>query len=154
MKVGDKIPVLVAGEQIAEAEIKEVGEGTVTFIVPARRVVMATKTEVDPTVGPTSDGAQVIIEDAARTPAQVREEAGIAPLTPETNASAPVVETQSSDASDASKVITSTSVPTTNPGDPQNQGVAQAMTDPKVAAQIAEIVAAHLAATGQTSEDS
>ena len=46
MKVNDKIPVTIAGQQVAVATVKEMSEGTATLIVPATRVVMATRTEL------------------------------------------------------------------------------------------------------------
>lgn len=46
MKRGDKVPVTIAGQTVANAEVRETGDGTVTLIVPATMVVMATKTEL------------------------------------------------------------------------------------------------------------
>jgi len=46
MKIGDKIPVTIAGQTVAQAAVKEVGDGTVTLVVPATLVVMATRTEL------------------------------------------------------------------------------------------------------------
>lgn len=48
MKVGDKFPVSIAGHKIADAEVREVGEGTVTLIVPGTLVTMSTRTEIAP----------------------------------------------------------------------------------------------------------
>lgn len=150
MKVGDKIDVTVAGEVIAQAEVKELGDGTVTFIVPASRVVMATKTEVAPGVGPEGDtsGTQTIIDEVVRaTTTPVQSASGTEPAD---NANAD----NAAPVDDASKVITSSSVPTQNDGDPQNAGVeAKAALDPSVQAQINEIVAAHLAARAAVSEN-
>lgn len=157
MKVGDKIDVTVAGEVVAQAEVREVGDGTVTFIVPASRVVMATNTTVVPGSGQSADtsGTQTIVDEVVRTHPEAL---GITPEASE-NASGGTVDNQSNPANpantpaetEASKVITSSSVPTTNPGDPQNQGVTSL--DPAVQAQINEIVAAHLAARAEASSD-
>lgn len=46
MKVNDTYPVQIAGQQVANATVKEVGDGTVTLLVPATLVVMATQTEI------------------------------------------------------------------------------------------------------------
>lgn len=46
MKRGDKVPVTIAGQTVANAEVRETGDGTVTLIVPATMVVMATRTEL------------------------------------------------------------------------------------------------------------
>lgn len=49
MKVGDKIPVTIAGQPVAQATVKELGDGTVTLEFPATRAVMAVRTEIDTT---------------------------------------------------------------------------------------------------------
>lgn len=46
MKRGDKIPVTIAGQTVANAEVREVGDGQVTLVVPGTLVVMATRTEI------------------------------------------------------------------------------------------------------------
>lgn len=46
MKVNDKVPVTIGGQVVAQANIKEVGDGQVTLVVPATLVVMATRTEL------------------------------------------------------------------------------------------------------------
>jgi hypothetical protein len=46
MKVGDVQPVTIAGQVVAQARVSEIGEGTVTFIVPGTKVVMATRVEL------------------------------------------------------------------------------------------------------------
>lgn len=46
MKIGDTIPVNIAGQTVANATVKEVGDGTATLVVPATLIVMATRTEL------------------------------------------------------------------------------------------------------------
>lgn len=46
MKVGDNVPVTIAGQAVAMATVKEMGEGQAVLIVPATRVVMAVRTEL------------------------------------------------------------------------------------------------------------
>lgn len=148
MKVGDKIPVTVAGAEVTQAEIKEVGDGTVTFIVPAKRVVMSVRTELDPNAASQQDttGTQHVVDEVVRTPAA-----------PENTGDSSVQTTNvdaSSDASVADKVLTSSSVPTENPGDPQNYGMTlNANISPEVQAQINRIVAEHLAARAKAEAD-
>lgn len=48
MKKGDKFPVTIAGHVVAQADVKEVGDGQVTLIVPATLVTMSTRTELAP----------------------------------------------------------------------------------------------------------
>lgn len=141
MNVGDKVSVSIQGIEIAKAEVKEVSDGTATLIVPATRVVMATKTELAPEVVADADtsGTEHIVDEVVRTPAAVENTSDAAP--------------QPTNVGDAEKVISSSSVPTSNPGDPQNQGTGpQPVLDPKVQAQINEIVAAHLAAQAKAAE--
>ena len=61
MKVGEKYPVEIAGQIVAYAQIKELGEGTATLIVPATQVVMATRTELTYET-PAEPSKQVIID--------------------------------------------------------------------------------------------
>lgn len=46
MKTGDTVPVTVAGQVVAQATIKEMGDGQATLVIPATLVVMATRTEL------------------------------------------------------------------------------------------------------------
>lgn len=46
MKTNDTVPVYIAGQVVANATVKEVGDGTATLVVPATLVVMATRTEL------------------------------------------------------------------------------------------------------------
>lgn len=46
MKVGDKVPVTIAGQAVTQAEVREMGDGQAVLIVPATRVVMAVRTEL------------------------------------------------------------------------------------------------------------
>lgn len=137
MNVGDKIAVTIQGSEIAQAEVKEVGEGTATLIVPATRVVMAVRTELAPEVTPTADGSgtETIIDEVVRTDAT-----DITPV-PQANASGEdVPPTNSAPSDDASKVITSSSVP--SPDAAAEASKFEAL-DPKVQAQIMAIVAEH-----------
>ncbi len=46
MKIGETVPVTIAGQVVAQAEITELGDGRATLKVPGTWVVMATKTEL------------------------------------------------------------------------------------------------------------
>lgn len=46
MKQGETVPVTIAGQVVAQATVKELGEGTATLVVPATLVVMAVRTEL------------------------------------------------------------------------------------------------------------
>ncbi len=46
MKVGDTVPVNIGAHTVAQATVKELGDGTATLIVPATLVVMGTRTEL------------------------------------------------------------------------------------------------------------
>lgn len=46
MKVGDTVPVVIAGQTVTQASVKELGDGTATLVVPATLVVMAVRTEL------------------------------------------------------------------------------------------------------------
>lgn len=72
MKVGDQIPVTIAGQTVALAEVKELGDGSATLIVPGTRVVMATRTELsfESTPNDTS-GVETIIDGVDRAQAPV-----------------------------------------------------------------------------------
>lgn len=48
MKAGDKVPVTIAGQVVAQATVRELGDGTVTLVVPGTLVVMAVRTEIAP----------------------------------------------------------------------------------------------------------
>lgn len=90
MKVGDKFPVTVANQEVAQAEVKEIGEGTATLIVPATRVVMATKTEL--TVAPVAaePAVQTIIDGVDRVSAPETQEVPVAAPVNTEQAPAPV----------------------------------------------------------------
>lgn len=60
MKIGDTVPVTIAGQVVANAAVKELSDGTATLVVPATLVVMATRTELTaPT--PTQSGTETVI---------------------------------------------------------------------------------------------
>lgn len=68
MKVNDTVPVTIAGQTVANATVRELGDGTATLVVPATLVVMATRTELTvetPQVDPTA--AETIITGVDRT---------------------------------------------------------------------------------------
>lgn len=133
MNVGEKVDVTISGAVVAQAEVKEVGDGTATLIVPATRVVMAVKTQLAPEVGPSNEsGTQTIVDEVVRATNE--------PVAPVENASASEPVPQSSV---ADKVITSSSVPTPDASSDKSKFDAL---DPAVQAQIMEIVNAHNAA--------
>lgn len=47
MKVGDGVPVTIAGQQVAQATVKEMSDGVATLEFPATRVQMAYRVEID-----------------------------------------------------------------------------------------------------------
>ena len=55
MKVGDKVPVTIAGQKVADAEVRAMADGTVTLVFPATKVVMGTRTEIAPEVTGNTD---------------------------------------------------------------------------------------------------
>lgn len=60
MKQGDKVPVTIAGQVVAQATVKELGDGTVTLVVPGTLVVMAVRTEIAPPTAAAVEGETVI----------------------------------------------------------------------------------------------
>lgn len=69
MKRGDKIPVNISNDVVAQAEVVEIDETnrTVTLIVPATRVVMGLRVELDTTPPePTGEGAAVVVTGVDR----------------------------------------------------------------------------------------
>lgn len=71
MKIDDTVPVTIAGQVVAQARVRELGDGTATLVVPATLVVMATRTELTvetPNSDPTE--AESIITGVDRTSAQ------------------------------------------------------------------------------------
>lgn len=69
MKVGEYVPVTIAGQVIAQAVIKEIGNGTATLIVPATQVVMGVRTELDTGPVEQTPSKQVIIDGVDRVDA-------------------------------------------------------------------------------------
>lgn len=65
MKVGDVVPVTIAGQTVAQAKVVELDSATVTLIVPATQVVMAVRTELD-TAPVEESSKQVIIDGVER----------------------------------------------------------------------------------------
>lgn len=47
MKVGDSVPVALAGHVVAQAKVKELSDGKAVLIIPATQVTMAVRTELD-----------------------------------------------------------------------------------------------------------
>jgi len=81
MKVNETVPVLIAGQQVAVATVKEIGEGTVTLIVPGTVVVMATRTEISTPPTPEPSGNQhILLDEVERTSAPVVAEEPTAPV--------------------------------------------------------------------------
>ena len=65
MKIGDTIPVTIAGQEVCRATVKGMEDGTATLVVPATLVVMATRTEL--TVEQREpEGAEVVITGVDR----------------------------------------------------------------------------------------
>lgn len=114
MKIGDSVDVVVAGQVVAKAEIKEVGDGTATLIVPATRVVMATRTELSAETPSSEPSTEVIVDEVVRQGPDGTE----TPVQPAQNASEAVGATQNPASTEADKVISSSSVPQASHPDP------------------------------------
>lgn len=81
MKINDTVPVLIAGQVVAQARITGLEDGKATLVVPATQVVMATRTEL--TVEQPTEGATVqIIGEQQSTEEVSVEPATVAPQTP------------------------------------------------------------------------
>lgn len=81
MKINDTVPVLIAGQVVAQARITGLEDGKATLVVPATQVVMATRTEL--TVEQPTEGATVqIIGEQQSTEEVSVEPAAAAPQTP------------------------------------------------------------------------
>lgn len=48
MKVGDTIPVMIAGQEVVRAKVTEMGDGTATLLIPGTIAVMSVRTELAP----------------------------------------------------------------------------------------------------------
>lgn len=46
MKVNDTVPVTIAGQVVAQAQVEALDDSTATLVFPATRVVMAVRTEL------------------------------------------------------------------------------------------------------------
>lgn len=68
MKIGDKVPVNIGSHVVAQATVKELGDGTATLIVPATLVVMGTRTELSDL--PEQEKSTEVILDAPERPAE------------------------------------------------------------------------------------
>lgn len=66
MKVGEAIPVSIAGQTVAQAKITHMEEGKVTLVVPGTIVVMATRTQID-TPEPVEPVKETIVTGVERT---------------------------------------------------------------------------------------
>lgn len=76
MKVGDTVAVNIGASTVANAKIVELGDGTATLVIPATKVVMAVRTELDTTpVAPSQGNEHAILGIETRenqvTPAEV-----------------------------------------------------------------------------------
>jgi hypothetical protein len=60
VKVGDKVPVTLAGHTVAQATVRELGDGTAVLVVPATQVTMAVRTELDAAPAPVKETETVI----------------------------------------------------------------------------------------------
>lgn len=106
MKVGDSVPVALAGHVVAQARVKELSDGKAILDIPATRVTMAVRTELDapPVAEPTKE---VIIDGVDRVGA---DESSAAETT---EATAPVetpAETSNTTVAETSSVETVTAV--------------------------------------------
>lgn len=68
MKINDVVPVTIAGQVVANAVVRELGDGTATLVFPATRVVMAVRTElaVEDEAPMDSTGTETIITGVDR----------------------------------------------------------------------------------------
>lgn len=85
MKVNDKVDVLIAGQVVAQATVKELGDGTATLVVPATLVVMATRTELT-VEAPREQAVETVITGVDRAEASTEQPVQSAAVgSPETN---------------------------------------------------------------------
>lgn len=73
MKTGDTIPVTIAGDVVAQAKVTQIDKdaNTVTLIVPATKVVMGLRVEIDTAPAPVEEPTkQTIITGVDRVDAQ------------------------------------------------------------------------------------
>lgn len=90
MRAGETVPVTIAGQVVAQATVKELGDGTATLVVPATLVVMAVRTELA-VEQPAESTSETVITGVDRPEPTVEETGG----TPEV--SMPPVTAPSSD---------------------------------------------------------
>lgn len=118
MKVGDKHPVTIAGQVVAEAEVKELEGETVTLVVPATRVVMAVQTQLAeaPQVAPETQTIVIGTEgpdgntDVAQAPAVEATPPAAQPVEAQ-----PVVSTQPAPAATQEEVVDTPPAPVVQP---------------------------------------
>ena len=92
MRQGDKVPVTIAGQVVAQATVRELGDGTVTLVVPGTLVVMAVRTEIAPDPQQTAvPETETLITGVDRTSADstVVEPAGDATVVEQTDGGTP-----------------------------------------------------------------
>lgn len=83
MKVGDTIPVMIAGQEVVRAKVTEMGDGTATLLIPGTIAVMSVRTELAPPEPVEGETEHVITGVEAPVQAQEAPKAENAPQAPE-----------------------------------------------------------------------
>lgn len=65
MKINDTVPVIIAGQVVAQAKITGLEDGKATLIIPATQVVMATRTELT-TEEPEAPAVQILTDEVEK----------------------------------------------------------------------------------------
>lgn len=97
MKVGDNVPVTLAGHVVAQARVSELGDGKAVLVIPGTQVTMAVRTELDAAPAPQRD-TETIVTGVDRAE-------GDTAATDETQTEAPK-ETQNIEATGAAEAVT------------------------------------------------
>lgn len=94
MKVGDKVPVTIAGQQVTLAVVTEMGDGTATLVFPATKAVMGVRTELDTTpVAPQGNEHAILgVEPATQPTLEAPSVDVVAEVAPAPVAATPAVE--------------------------------------------------------------
>lgn len=141
MKKGDKVPVTIAGDVAAQAVVESVDMDTrqATLVIPATRVIMALRVEIDsaPQVAETEPAKQTIITGVDRVDSEGNIIEGASTGEPVASESAPVGG-NGENAESANAANASTSSATETPVGTETQTEVVAPTPPVETVQIVE----------------
>jgi hypothetical protein len=74
MKVGDTVPVNIGAATVTNAKIVELGDGTATLVIPATKVVMGVRTQLDTAPTPTGGTEHAILGVEPQAPSPINGE--------------------------------------------------------------------------------